>query len=471
MRRWLLLLIAAAVLIAGFFGVRAFIRSRAGTALANLQTVEATTGNLTALVGATGAVRANQSAVLTFQSTGTVERVNVEIGDTVRADQVLAALEPSSLPASILLSQADLVSSQRALDSLQNSSLAQAQAQLAIAQAQDALRTAEYNRTVQQQGNRANRETIETARARVLLAQGRFAEVQDYYNQVSGLPETNPVRALALTNLASARAELRSTERSLDWYNGGPSEIQQAMLDANVAIAEAQLADAQREWERLRDGPDSEDIAAAEARVAAAQASANMARIAAPFAGTITRVDVMPGDQVAPGTVAFGLADLSQLLVDVEVSEIDIDRVRPGQTVTLTLDAVLARTYQGTVTGVGLTGNAVQGVVNFPVTVEILDADASVRPGMTAAVNIVVDQIENVLVIPNRAVRVQDSQRVVYVLRNGVPQAVPVVLGASSDTNSQVLEGEVQAGDLIVLNPPLQLGPGAGGGPGSFFGQ
>jgi HlyD family secretion protein len=243
------------------------------------------------------------------------------------------------------------------------------------------------------------------------------------------------------------------------------------MLDANVAIAEAQLADAQREWERLRDGPDSEDIAAAEARVAAAQASANMARIAAPFAGTITRVDVMPGDQVTPGALAFGLADLSQLLVDVEVSEIDIDRVRPGQTVTLTLDAVLARTYQGTVTGVGLTGNAVQGVVNFPVTVEILDADASVRPGMTAAVNIVVDQIENVLVIPNRAVRVQDSQRVVYVLRNGVPQAVPVVLGASSDTNSQVLEGEVQAGDLIVLNPPLQLGPGAGGGPGSFFGQ
>jgi HlyD family secretion protein len=139
--------------------------------------------------------------------------------------------------------------------------------------------------------------------------------------------------------------------------------------------------------------------------------------------------------------------------------------------VTLTLDAVLDRTYQGTVTGVGLTGNAVQGVVNFPVTVQILDADPSVRPGMTAAVNIVVDQIENVLVIPNRAVRVQDSQRVVYVLRNGVPQAVPVVLGASSDTNSQVLQGEVQAGDLIVLNPPLQFGPGAGGGPGSFFGQ
>lgn len=471
MRRWLPILIAAAVLVAGFFGIRAFLRSRAQNALATLQTVEATTGNLTAVVGATGSVRANQSAVLTFQTTGTVERVNVEVGDTVSADQVLAVLEPSSLPASVLMSQADLVSAQRSLDSLRNSTLAQAQAQLAVAQAQDALHTAEYNRIVQQQGNRANPETIQAARARVLLAQGRVAQAQDQYNMFSSLSETDPIRALALSNLATTREQLRSAERSLNWYTGGPSQVQQAMLDANVATAEAQLADAQREWERLRNGPDPSDIAAAEARVAAAQASVNMARIAAPFAGTITSVEIMPGDQVSPGALAFGLADLSQLLVDVEVSEIDIDRVRAGQTVTLTLDAVLDRTYQGTVTGVGLTGNAVQGVVNFPVTVQILDADPSVRPGMTAAVNIVVDQIENVLLVPNRAVRVQDSQRVVYVLRNGVAQAVPVVLGASSDTNSQVLQGEVSAGDLIVLNPPLQLGAGAGGGPGSFFGQ
>jgi len=91
-----------------------------------------------------------------------------------------------------------------------------------------------------------------------------------------------------------------------------------------------------------------------------------------------------------------------------------------------------------------------------------------VRPGMTAAVNIVVEQIEDVLLVPNRAVRVRDGERIVYVLRGGQLEVVPVVLGASSDTDSQVLESDLRVGDLIVLNPPLELEQP---GPGSFMGQ
>jgi HlyD family secretion protein len=152
----------------------------------------------------------------------------------------------------------------------------------------------------------------------------------------------------------------------------------------------------------------------------------------------------------------------------VEVSEVDIDRIEAGQPVYLTFDAIPGRTYQGEATEIGLAGVAVQGVVNFEVTVEILDADEAIRPGMTAAVNIVVEQIENVLLVPNRAVRVQDGERVVYVSRAGQLEVVPVVLGASSDTDSEVIGGELQVGDLIVLNPPLEFEQG---GPGSFFGQ
>jgi HlyD family secretion protein len=233
-----------------------------------------------------------------------------------------------------------------------------------------------------------------------------------------------------------------------------------------VALAQARLDDAQREWDRLRDGPDPTDLSAAQARLDAAQAAINLGRIMAPFAGTIIEVGVMPGDVVTPGTVAFEIVDLSRLLVDVQVSEVDIDRVQLGQPVSLTFDAVPSRTYQGVVSAVGLAGVSVQGVVNFEVTVEISDADEAVRPGMTAAVNIVVEQIEDVLLVPNRAVRVQDAERVVYVLRSGQLTAVPVVLGASSDTDSQVLEGDLHVGDLIVLNPPLELEQQ---GPGSFM--
>jgi HlyD family secretion protein len=86
--------------------------------------------------------------------------------------------------------------------------------------------------------------------------------------------------------------------------------------------------------------------------------------------------------------------------------------------------------------------------------VELTDPDEDVRPGMTAAVNIVVEQLDDVLLVPNRAVRVVDGERVVYILQNGELALVTVTLGASSGTESEVTGGGLRAGDLIVLNPP-----------------
>ena len=93
--------------------------------------------------------------------------------------------------------------------------------------------------------------------------------------------------------------------------------------------------------------------------------------------------------------------------------------------------------------------------MNFTVSVELMDADAAIRPGLTAAVNIVVSQIDDVLLIPNRAVRVLDGQRIVYILQDGELKPVEITLGSSSDFYSEVVEGELKEGDLIVLNPPL----------------
>ncbi len=468
MKRWITLLIIGVVVVAAAVGVVLSRRAQQQASTEGLQTVEAATGPLTALVGATGAVRANQSATLVFQTSGIVDRVRVAVGDRARRGEELVTLAASSLPQQVILAQADLVEAQRALDNLLHSDLTAAQAQLAVAQARDEVHDAEYNRTVNQQGNRGSAETINIAEARVLLAQQRLDQARDIYDRFSGADASDPNRAYALTAYGAARDALRSEQRTYNWYLAAPNEIDQLLFDANVAIAHAHLDDAQRELERLQNGPDPADLAAAQARVDAAQAAIDLAHLTAPFPGTITRVDVMPGDLVSVGTVAMTLDDLSRLLVDVEVSEVDINRVAAGQPVSLTFDGIPGRTYTGQVTEVGLTGTLAQGIVNFQVTVEILDADESVRPGMTAAVNIVVEQIEDVLLVPNRAVRVQDGQRIVYVLRNSQSVAVPIVLGASSDAESQVVEGDLAVGDLIVLNPPLELEQG---GPGSFFGQ
>jgi HlyD family secretion protein len=135
--------------------------------------------------------------------------------------------------------------------------------------------------------------------------------------------------------------------------------------------------------------------------------------------------------------------------------------------VTLTLDAVLGKTYHGTVDQVSQAGELVSGTVNFTVTVRMTDADSDVKPGMTAAVNVVVKQVNNQLLVPNSAVRFVNGQQVVYILKDGRPTEVKIVLGASSDTMSIVVTGDLQAGDSLIMNPPAQgggpfVGPGGG---------
>jgi HlyD family secretion protein len=469
MKRWMWILLIVIILVGGFFGYRAYRASQLQASLSDLQTVEASSGSLTGTVGATGKVRANQTAILTFQTSGTVESVSVEMGAQVVAGEELARLNRTSLPSQVIMAQADLVIAQRALDDLLYSVQASAMAQRALAQAQDALDDANYMLSVRQEGNRASQETLDATRADLILAERDVEQAQAIFDRLAGRPEEDPTRAIALSNLAAARQRRDSISRNLNWYIGRPSETEQALLDADVALAEAQLADALREWERVKDGPDPEDVAAAEARVAAAQATVELACVKAPFAGTITSVEVKTGGQVNPGTVAFGLADLSRLLVDVEISEVDINRVQVGQPVILNFDAVLDREFQGEVIEIGITGVVVQGVVNFKVTVELTDPDEAIKTGMTAAVNIVVSEIENVLLVPNRAVRLLDSERVVYVLEQEGLKPVRIDLGISSETHSEVIGGELRDGDLIVLNPPSMLFE-AGQGPG-FFGR
>ena len=128
------------ILLVVVVGATAFVymrRARAETAT-QFETTTVKRGNLTATIGATGTVRAKQTAVLVWQAAGTVESVAVNVGDTVTADQVLASLAKTSLPQSVILAEADLASAQKSLDELTSSNTAQAQAVIDLRNAQDA---------------------------------------------------------------------------------------------------------------------------------------------------------------------------------------------------------------------------------------------------------------------------------------------------------------------------------------------
>lgn len=412
-RTWIIIGIAAVVIVV----VVSFLNARARSSTASqYETQPAQRGELVATVGATGSVRAVQSAVLNWQTTGTVSNVNVKAGDVVKKGDVLATLSNTSLPGTVISAEAQLITAQKALDDLLHSDTNRANAWIALRDAQDA-----------------------------------YDKANDYRNSLNG------VIWLTRTTTSYFRGHAYPVVHSYRGY-ADPDTI--AKADADLALKKAQLDDAQRAYDRLKNGPNQEDLAAAQAQVDAAQATVNTASIIAPISGTVTQAEPLPGDQISMNQLAFRVDDLSTLLVDVQVSEVDINNVSLNQPATLTLDAIPNQTYHGEVVEVSQAGDTSSGAVNFTVTVQLMDADISVKPGMTVAVNIVTKQIKDQLLVPNRAVRSANGQRVVYILKNGQIQPVNVSLGASSDSQSVVTGGQLKEGDLIVLNPPATFGPG-----------
>jgi len=418
-RRILIILLIVAVVASAFIYVRG---SRADTT-SQFQTATIGRGNLTATIGATGTVRAKQTAVLQWQAAGTVDAVNVSVGQDVSADEELASLLKTSLPQSVIMAEADLIDAQKALDDLLTSDTSRAEAVIALRDAQEAYdRAANWRKELN----------------------GRIHIKKIVYKKFGN--RTFPV---------------------LKEYRGYADDETKAKADEDVALAKAKLDDAQRTLDNLSNGNSAEMIAA-QARVDAAQATLNLARITAPFDGTVTEVHPLPGDQVGAGATAFRLDNLSGLYVDVEVSEVDINSVSIDQTVSLSFDAILDKDYHGKVVEVAKAGNDVNGVVSFTVTVELTDADEQVKPGMTSAVNITVEEMQDVALVPNRAVRLVDGSRVVYLLVDNQPVKTEIGLGPSSDTMSVIASGDVKEGDVVILNPPVEFGPGGGPRDGGF---
>lgn len=437
---------------------------------ANLQIATVERGNLIATIGATGQVRANQSAKLFWESSGTVESVSADIGDMVEAGERLAELQLNSLPQNVILAQRDLKNAEEELEAFYDSygDLGLADAEIKLLEAQEEYEDATRDYSYVFTG--ASQPDVDQAFANMILARDQLDKAEDDYEPYANKPENNLVRANLLSRLAQARRNYNDAVRTYNAYSTPGTESDVALADAEVSLAEAELAKAQEEFEEILSGPSAQAIAAAEAQVAAAEATLSQAYIEAPFGGIVTDLYPIVGDQVSTGLLAFQLDDLSKLLVDVDVSEVDVNRVQVGQSASLVFDAVANREYSGEVLAVSLAGNTDQGAVHFRVIIELLDPDENVRPGMTAAVNIVVTELTDVLLVPNRAVRFRDGERVVYVVStNGNLEPVSIVLGASSENLSEIASGDFQEGDSIVLNPP-SISFDSGGGQGPFGG-
>ncbi len=513
-KRYLIPILLAVALIAGFFGYRAYAGSQTSNAT-DLQTATVEVGTVTATLSATGNVRSGQTATITWQTPGKVEEVSLQPGDLVEEGDLLAALDPDSLSNEMIQARQDLIDAQQALDDLLNSTLQQAQAlqtvedaqealdnlklaaaeeasqaQLALVDAQEAYEDALAARERMNYPHTTDELVVEKAETDYLLAKAAYKKALQEYNKYATNKLTNPARVRALNNLVAAKQQMEEAYATYNWYLLGYTEAEIAQADAAlavaqanleaaqaawdslkngtseaaIALAEATLADAQRDYERLKDGPSAEDIAAAQAAVDSAQAFLDRAWLRAPFDGVITEVYIKTGDLVSAGDAAFRIDDLSSIYVDLQISEYDLASLEVGQAATLEFDAIPDREYTGVVAEIGMVGTVSQGVVNYPVTVRLTDADEDILTGMTAAVTIIVDQVANVLVVPNRAIRTTGGQQMVTVLFEGQQITIPVTVGLSGDSVSEVISDQLREGDTLVLVGSTSASTSAGGG-------
>ncbi|MBN1873195.1 MAG: efflux RND transporter periplasmic adaptor subunit [Anaerolineae bacterium] len=446
----LILLIAGGV---GFWWLRT--RQPQEQALEILRTAEVVREDLEITVSASGNVAVDKTVDLQFDTPGTVTDVYVEVGERVQKGAALARLDVTDLERAVR------------------------QAEIALEQARLNLKT--VTRPVEETDLELARLGLQSAAQALEVA--RMGKITTQADANSAILQVQRTRENAYTMYRDAEdRDSPALEHDRDVYED--AEEQEAITRRNMAItvqrAQEQWLTAyqnyqQAEWnlEKLEKGPDEEEIRLAELQVEQAELNFKQARenldeatLRAPFAGSIVEVNVQQHVLSPVQLPAFVLVDDAVLYVDVMVDEIEIGKIVMDQLVDVTLDAYPALTLKGRVASMAPSPTDVGGVVSYLLRVRLTDiSDAEVRDGMTASVLVRTQKIENALLIPNWAVRTEQSSGETYVycycLENGVPKQIDITVGKRNDTFTEVLSGLDEGATiaLVLEERELDFGP------------
>jgi len=282
--------------------------------------------------------------------------------------------------------------------------------------------------------------------------------------------------------LQSAQARLDQAEAALD--NAKANAIQDDLRKQDVAASRAALSQAATSLASAKSSAHqipirAADIRSSQASIVRSQAAVDNAKtqlnyttITAPRAGVILQKYVEVGSIIqsgrssvagtGSGTSIVQLGDLSRMFVLASVDETDIASVEPGQSVDITLDAYPDELFEGVVTRIDPQTVSQQNVTVVPVTVEITDPDARLKPGMNATCSFVIDREENVLIVPTEAVQDQDGKYSVTVIKGGKQTERRVEVGLTGDQNTEIVSG-LKEGDMVVTSV-IEPGQDQGGG-------
>jgi len=427
-----------------------------------VEIVEVERETLLDTVDATGRIEPKAEVEMKFEIGGVVKEVLVERGQAVTAGAVLARLDPEDLELAVQRAQIDLAQQEAGLEKLYERPLSEE-----IAAAEASLASAEAKLVEQLKG--PDQDDITIAAAQLRRTEIALKQAQWDYDQVAYRGDVG----------ASAQADALQ-EATLD-YEAALAEYNQNVAgptDAEIAEARSAVAQARSSLAELRRAPSPADIASQQAAVDRAKldlveqrSSLEKAELVAPIDGVIVEIGVEPGERTFDEAqdAALILADTSAYLLKVEVDEIDIGRIKPGQTAAIALDAFAEAELKGRVVDVSprptQTESDTNSIVTYEVTIAVQTAQeiAPLLPGMTATAAIETERLEETLVVPNQAVQIERRPDGVTIYVEKLDEQdnlmrVEVELGLRNGSVTEITAG-LEAGDRVIIRSQPGEGP------------
>jgi len=311
---------------------------------------------------------------------------------------------------------------------------------------------------------------------------------------VLDLSKLNDAVNRSKANLELAQAQVQQARATVAQDQANLSRLQHvAKLSGGKVPSETEMDTAVADLKRAEANEASAKANVVQARAALQSDETNIqkAHIRSPIDGMVLARKVEPGQTVAASfqaPVLFTIAeDLTKMELQVDVDEADVGQVKVGQNATFTVDAWPGRQYKAVITEVGFGSQVVDGVVSYPAKLQVSNDDLSLRPGMTATAEITTLVRNNVLLVPNAALRftppkppaeeekrsnrtvlrslfprprherpqetsapVEGASRDIWVLRNGRPEAVRVQVGPSDGKVTEITGGDLKAGMDVI---------------------
>jgi HlyD family secretion protein len=372
-------------------------------------------GNLRNTVTATGTLQAVTTVQVGSQASGTISALYVDFNSTVKKGQVIAQLNPSTTQAQVEQARANLLQARASLE----------QAQASVAQSRAGISQTRAGVTDAQAKALAARSTAQNQQAGVSSAQANLAVLKAQMDDAASfLRQQEQLAAdgvVARRDVETAQTSYKTAEAR---YNQAIAQVQQAVLSAEsssssgVAQSQAQIEQAKAQVQQSQAQAQN---AAAQAQSAAAQvqqaeaalklAEINLSQttITSPIDGVVVSRDVNVGQTVASSLSSptlFTIAnDLTQMQVIANIDQADIGLVEQAKGVSFTVDAFPGAEFKGAIRQMRLNPQNVQNVVTYNVVIDVSNPEQKLKPGMTANLEITIDERNDVLKVPNAALR------------------------------------------------------------------